>query len=881
MPHTQNRRRDDALLQAQRQLREDGALCIYGPPGVGKSAFIREVADSGVVVSARGVGGLDGLRRAIAGAMGVSWNGENPRDLHVMLGRTEHEALWIEDVDEVADVMGEELASLFGEGAQLTIITTSMQRLGTPFDFELHPLTRDEASALFIEVARRVMPAYEPDEEERASIDELLSGLDRLPLAIELAASRRPVLSPRDILDRLDARFELLRERRGRALENAVGWAWELLGIDLQDALTRLSTFVAPFSLAAAEAVLERGSVETLDVVEELRERCLMRVLPSAGESRFEIYQTVRGYVVGRSAELPVVAHAAYVLSAARAELDALDRGEGGSVARLNAMVPELSAMSRQADVAQAALLLDRIFSRTGTDAVRVHALETALEQVDVPDARARLLLARSECAVEGGRFDESAAWLQDALASARSAGDTQLEARALFRAGDVARRRGEAGDALFLLAQALEVATDAELNRLIRAHLGCCQVDHGMLEDARGTVSSVERGADAESLVVECEVRRRLAYVHFYLGNYAEQHRQGLAALDAAERAQHARLHGLCEQGLGDSATMLGNLDEAQGAYERALDVHRRLGDLHYEGVLLGNLGTVHHRCGRLDAASARYREALAIHRRSGARPYEAVVAMSLGLLEAERGRREEAEHHLVASAEASQELGIWDDVGAALLGRGWASVRVGEVDQALEHFAAATSAFERGGAHAWSAIAAYLSGQQSQAAASAVVTQHGGATEHELLAVASMWLGDTDGMDPSGQSLHVRVARVAVSSAGAAPPTVQPAVEMKLMIASDASWFDAGSGRVDLRRRRAHRLLLLELVRRHREHATPLDVFDAFDVGWPDEQAGAEAAADRVYWVIGTLRRLGLKEMLITADAGYQLAPGVEVSG
>ena len=59
----------------------------------------------------------------------------------------------------------------------------------------------------------------------------------------------------------------------------------------------------------------------------------------------------------------------------------------------------------------------------------------------------------------------------------------------------------------------------------------------------------------------------------------------------------------------------------------------------------------------------------------------------------------------------------------------------------------------------------------------------------------------------------------------------------------------------------------------------AEPIDVYEMFDIGWPGEKAGAEAAADRVYWVIGTLRRLGLRDLLVTTDDGYHLARGTRV--
>ena len=76
----------------------------------------------------------------------------------------------------------------------------------------------DDAVDLFEARASELNPEFVVDDSNRATLQELCKRLDGLPLAIELAAGRTAVLSPAELLDRIDDRFRLLSSgrRRGR-----------------------------------------------------------------------------------------------------------------------------------------------------------------------------------------------------------------------------------------------------------------------------------------------------------------------------------------------------------------------------------------------------------------------------------------------------------------------------------------------------------------------------------------------------------------------------------------------------------------------------------------------------------------------------------------
>ena len=86
--------------------------------------------------------------------------------------------------------------------------------------------------------------------------------LDGLPLAIELAAARVVSLAPRQLLERLKDRFQLLAGVRGvqarqATLRSAIDWSWALLAPWEQSALGQASVFVGGFTVGAAESVLD------------------------------------------------------------------------------------------------------------------------------------------------------------------------------------------------------------------------------------------------------------------------------------------------------------------------------------------------------------------------------------------------------------------------------------------------------------------------------------------------------------------------------------------------------------------------------------------------------------------------------------------------
>ena len=84
------------------------------------------------------------------------------------------------------------------------------RRSSCPLDTSPFAVEESEAGALFATRAARPVPSFAVTDENAAAIAELCARLDGNALAIELAAARTTMMSPSEILARLDQRFRLL-----------------------------------------------------------------------------------------------------------------------------------------------------------------------------------------------------------------------------------------------------------------------------------------------------------------------------------------------------------------------------------------------------------------------------------------------------------------------------------------------------------------------------------------------------------------------------------------------------------------------------------------------------------------------------------------------
>ncbi|MGW7421899.1 BTAD domain-containing putative transcriptional regulator [Streptomyces sp. NPDC054813] len=269
----------------------------------------------------------------------------------------------LDNCEHVVDAAADLAARLLERCPDLTILATSREPLGVPGELlrPVEPLPDPVALRLLADRGGAARPGFtvDADEETAAACAEICRRLDGLPLAIELAAARLRMLTPRQIADRLDDRFRLLTSGsrtvlpRQQTLRAVVDWSWDLLDAGERDVLGRLSVFAGGCDLAAAEAVCGPA---TLDALASLVDKSLVVAAPSDGQGmRYRLLETVAEYAGGRLDEsgdraAAERAHLTYYRELARTT-DPLLRGSGqrAAVARLELEYENLRTAIRHA----------------------------------------------------------------------------------------------------------------------------------------------------------------------------------------------------------------------------------------------------------------------------------------------------------------------------------------------------------------------------------------------------------------------------------------------------------------------------------------------------------------------------------------------------
>ncbi|MCX5389549.1 AAA family ATPase [Streptomyces sp. NBC_00094] len=168
--------------------------------------------------------------------------------------------------------------------------------------FTLAPMAEEDAVTL---LAERAAEAGAPVVHAHDSVRELCRRLDGIPLALELAAGRLPLLSVEQMLCRLDDRFRLLTLGargalpRHQTLRTAIGWSHELCTPEERLLWARLSVFAGPFDLEAVEYVCggpELPSDRILDLLGDLLAQSLVAREDTPAGPGYRILDTVAAY---------------------------------------------------------------------------------------------------------------------------------------------------------------------------------------------------------------------------------------------------------------------------------------------------------------------------------------------------------------------------------------------------------------------------------------------------------------------------------------------------------------------------------------------------------------------------------------------------------
>jgi predicted ATPase/class 3 adenylate cyclase len=340
--------------------------------------------------------------------------------------------------------------------------------LGVPRTSDRDAVLSSDAARLLLDRAVAVQSDFEVTDANADAVAEVVRRVDGIPLALELAAARIPVLSPAQLAQRLDQRFRVLAggERgaveRHATLRAAIDWSYDLLSTDEQRMLARLSVFAGSCSLEGAEAVCSGAGIDEVDVLDLLaalvaRSLVVAEDAPS-GERRYRLLETIRQYAEERLAgeersDLRDRHAAYYVTFTERADEGVRGPDQLRWILEIESELENVRAAMAWSvatdNVIRAAQFLctlragpNRLAQTLFTDAEAV----LALPGIDTVESYPFVLVSAAGAALFRGTFEEAVRLGQEALDSVDEPGDelvgwvSMVRGNAFYCLGDMAR---------------------------------------------------------------------------------------------------------------------------------------------------------------------------------------------------------------------------------------------------------------------------------------------------------------------------------------------------------------------------------------------------------------------------------------------------------
>jgi predicted ATPase/DNA-binding winged helix-turn-helix (wHTH) protein len=308
-------------------------VSIVGAGGVGKTRLALAVAAARRTRHARGVRFVelapiaDGALVAaeVARALGVQAV-EDASDPNAIAAALAQEDLLVvlDNCEHVLEAVAALADALSRRAPRVSVLVTSQEPLKHVADhvYRLDPLAvpaaadapdaaRHGAVALFAARAAAVDPRFRLDELNVDAVIEICRRLDGIPLALELAAARVPLLGVEGVRARLDERFNILTAgsrfvlRRHQTLRAALDFSHGLLDERERTVLRRTGVFAGTFAIASAQAVCADDALdawEILDCLGALVDKSLI-VAEAGTEPRLRLLETTRAYALEKLAE--------------------------------------------------------------------------------------------------------------------------------------------------------------------------------------------------------------------------------------------------------------------------------------------------------------------------------------------------------------------------------------------------------------------------------------------------------------------------------------------------------------------------------------------------------------------------------------------------
>jgi predicted ATPase/class 3 adenylate cyclase len=313
-------------------LLEDARMVtLTGPGGTGKSRVAIAAAhrlagmfpDGVFFVPLDSVTDPELVAGTILGVLGVTSHGASDPSQQLedyLEGR--QVLLVLDNFEQVLDA-ADRVAALLDAAPRLGVLVTSRAplRIRAEQEIQVPPLqipyggdpveiSDVEAVRLFVERARAARPDFDITADNAATVAALVTRLDGLPLAIELAAARVRLFPPATLLERLNSSLGVLAggsrdlPTRQQTLADTIAWSYDLLEPSSQRLLRRLAIFNGGAHLDQVEEICGPGlEGDVLSALEQVVDQALVKQRDVEGVSRFWMLETIKQFAHDELAE--------------------------------------------------------------------------------------------------------------------------------------------------------------------------------------------------------------------------------------------------------------------------------------------------------------------------------------------------------------------------------------------------------------------------------------------------------------------------------------------------------------------------------------------------------------------------------------------------
>jgi predicted ATPase/DNA-binding winged helix-turn-helix (wHTH) protein len=324
--------RDGELAQLQHALSAARLVSLVGPGGVGKTRLASAAAESLAARFADGIGVVE--LASLADARRVPEAAARALRLPALPGRVDAAALAractplsmlivLDNCEHLLGAVASLVEGLLEAAPQVRVLATSQEPLALHGEQVLRlqglrcsddgDVAHDApAVRLFAARARAVDARFELDADNATVVAEICRRLEGLPLALELAAARVPLLGAAGVLERLDHQLKLLTRgpadapERQQTLRAAMQWSHGLLDATQKIVFRRLAVFADSFTLQGAQAVAGDAGIDewmVLDALDALVAKSLVQTVQAKDAKRCRLLATARAFALERLEE--------------------------------------------------------------------------------------------------------------------------------------------------------------------------------------------------------------------------------------------------------------------------------------------------------------------------------------------------------------------------------------------------------------------------------------------------------------------------------------------------------------------------------------------------------------------------------------------------